>query len=368
MKLDINDFKEYFNNTWIYAESLLHHVNVKKGLEIYGQLYQDPSLDEKVPVKIHEFLHHLVNANLHNWKFEEAIEVLEEHNKMEIKDEYYRFLIYDRYGVVYTALGELEFAKSNFNKAIDISEKIGNKICESIAYSDYGYMHLNITYDSKNVKKYFNKARKIHEQVENEAPLFRKVEIPQQRAIVHFLENEIEAAHDQINKALWICKQTNFTFLKLRLLILKSSCLILEKKYVDADNVLNYARSSAEIFFNDRIRWRAFSNLGSLSLIQLNIEKATIYYETALELLRGQINSQKISSRELPLISNLLLLYYMKKEKHKCKKILRDFPNPKLAKYYNRIQREIKPMEFSKIKELKPFYIGGFEGINLFIT
>ena len=366
---DRRDFLDYFNISWNYAESLLHYINFQRGLESYNKLYSDlRCTDAGIPEDlVNGFMHNFVNANLHNWRYSRAMDLLEEHKSMGITDDNARFLMYDRFAVVCTAMGDSERAEMYIQKALRIARTMKDRKCLSIAYSDQGYIHLNITYDKVEIAKGFRAAISSYRE-SCDRPVFRKIEINQQEAIIDFLENGYTKASRHIDQALWICRQNHYTLLQLRLLNLKAACQLMEGKHEEAERTLQYARSTAEIFFNEKSRWRILANLGSLYFIQGNLRKARDYYEISLENLSRQQPEATSLTKELPLLANLILLYYLEGEDGKLKGILAGYPHPRLERYLMSLRENSRPHDFDGMERLELFYVAGDRGVSLFIT
>lgn len=363
------EFLDYFDMSWKYAESLLHHINVKRGLESYHKLYSDLRFTEaRIPKElVNGFMHNSVNANLHNWRYSRAIELLKEHESMGTTDDNARFLIYDRYAVLYTALGDQEKAEMYIQKSLQIARGMEDTKYLSIAYSDQGYIHLNITYDKAKIVEGFRAAIRSFKE-SSDRPVFRNIEIAQQEAIIDFLEKRYTKAYRHIDQALWICKQNHYTLFQLRLHNLKAASQIMEGKYEEAEGTLQYARSTAEIFFSEKSRWRVIANLGSLHFIQGNMRKARDYYEISIENLSRQLPEATSLTKELPLLANMILLYYLEGVDSELNDIIARYPHPKLMRYSIYLRENVSPHELNRMERLDLFCIAGDRGVSLFIT
>lgn len=359
----------YFEVAQAYAESLLHHIAIQDGLAIYRKLeVQIPQLRKVLdPGTLNRFMHRLANAYLHTMRYDKALSVLRRHERgREINGEF-RLLVYDRRGVVFTALGDLEAAVSSLTAALELADEQNSSFYRSIVLSDLGYAFLHLTHERNRVVQYYSMARSAHE-LSTEQPYYREIEVEQQQALSLFLKGDARLAIARAEEALRLCDRYHAMIFYLRLLNLLAASLTHLGEVIEAETVLHRARSLAELYGTERGRWRIFSNLGTLALLNRRTHVAMQYYDMALALLRSYSPRHWNSAKELPLLANLLLIARSTGNHKMATKLLVEAKSDRLTDYYRRL-RAFSPFELSADERTpEAFYIAGIRGASLFIT
>lgn len=172
-----------------------------------------------------KFYHKAINANLNSNHPDMALDILKCFEKSEITMPYYKLILYDRYSVAYLALGEVENAKNNIEKAISMAEKANNIEWMGIVYSDYAYLQYRGYQNQEQTCKYFMKAYNI--QFSKLTYCNRIGELLQQKSFAELLQGDLENALTDVNMSIEVCEKIHCTYLVAKSINLKGIIQVL---------------------------------------------------------------------------------------------------------------------------------------------
>lgn len=161
-KIKLKD-NESFEIKLLLADAYRERIDHEKGAQLYNELFKE--LKEKSTLlpeqEINTFYHKAINANLNSNYPDLALNILKHFEKTNITMPFYKLILYDRFAVVYLALGDVDSAKENIKEAIDMAEKAKNTEWMGIVYSDYAYLQYRGYQNPVQTCKYFMSKRSI---------------------------------------------------------------------------------------------------------------------------------------------------------------------------------------------------------------
>lgn len=352
-----------------YAASLVHHVHFTRGIEVFEKIREFVRFggDDVSPEFRHRFYHEAVNARFLHLRFREALELLHEHRLIRDNEPWWQFLIEDRLAVVYTALDDLPRSRTHIEAALSIAESAAEPLWRSIAASDYGYLHFYLTGDSAAAGNWFSRAVDAHREVVD-PPVYRRVEAAQQSGIVAFLNGQWLEVVERADEALWICRRAHYVLMKLRVLNLKSAALICLGRESEAESLLHVGRSEAELFFNERERWRILSNLATIHVLRGELAKGRTYLDAGLAAMRRLGVGPEGVVKELPLVGNALHVRRSLGDARGVDQLLRDYPVPRLRRYAEQFRSSRRPNCVAPTSSPDGVSLVSHRGMSLFIT
>ena len=368
-RLNAAQLPEFLDLATMHADSLVHDVDSARGFAAYHRLREHlRNAPASVPWEFrHRYYHEAVNSCILHLRFPAALELLREHEAMEHHDPRSDFLIHNRYAVVYTGLDDLPRAVSHIETAIAMAERAGDPFLISTAASDYGYIHFYLTQDAPEASRWYTRAVTVHREVTDPPPR-RQVEADQQAGFVRFFAGDWEGAVNHTEQALYVCRQSHYTLLRLRVANLKASCLLHLDRLGAAADALHEARSEAELFGNERERWRVVSNLAVLYYAMGEPVRARDLAEIGwAAFLRSAVPRDAIV-KELPLLANTTLFRYMDGDEAGVREVLQAYPHPRLQKYVASLRAAVAPLRSLRNVGLEPIGLASFRGFGLFIS
>jgi tetratricopeptide (TPR) repeat protein len=363
------DLPRYLELSMRYAASLVDHVHFKRGFETFEKIRAyvrtpAPGISEHFR---HDFYHQAVNARFLHLRLREALDLLREHQEMNGQEPWWQFLIEDRFGVVYTALGDRATATHHMDAALALAHAADNPLWRSIAASDYGYLHFYLTGDPAAAVEWFTQAVTEHRDVAN-PPLYRKVEAVQQAGYIDFLQRRWPDVLDRADQALWTCRRAHYTLLRLRVLNLKAAALLQLGRDTEAEDLLHEGRSEAELFFNERGRWRILSNLGALYAARGDLPRARTYLDAGVDAVRRMEVPPEGVVKELPLLANAALLRHLLGDALGVDALLAVYPDQRLKRYIQQMRGALRPGELTRAREMDGIALASYRGFSLFIS
>ncbi|WP_319760638.1 restriction endonuclease [Maridesulfovibrio sp.] len=341
--------QEFVNIYTHYLRSASRYANYAYAIEKLEELVNFMHVNSKKIDKetYHSLMHQFVNIHMNTGGAPMALKLLEQIESRGITIPTYKFLLLNRYCVAHTFLGNLEQGQRYAEEALQEAYKLNNYECLSVAYSDYGHMHLNLTKDIDAAIKMFNHGIDIVENIENEKD-FRQIEIRQQSAFCDFLTGAYDDALVNIENALSVAKTMNYVYFEIKISVLKAACLI-RLKNPNAEETLIRAKNLCEIFANDRFRWRVLAMLGTAYLIDEKNQAGMESLDLAMELYSKFDKGGVLLTKELPWISNALIGSVLGNDTLKQKIILERFPAPELLQ----MARMMNSMDKAEIKNAR---------------
>ncbi|HEX6373183.1 MAG TPA: AAA family ATPase [Longimicrobium sp.] len=368
-RLDAAKVPEFLDLATMHADSLIHDVDSARGLAAYERLREHlRNAPSSIPSEFrHRYYHEAVNSCILHLRFPAALELLREHEAMEPHDLRYDFLIQNRYAVIYTALDDLPHALEHIERAMALAEQGGDPYLISTVASDHGYIHFYLTLDASEASRWYTRAVAVHGAVPNPPP-WRQVEAAQQAGFVRFLASDWEGAVGHAEQALHICRRSKYTLLKLRVANLRASCLLHLDRFDAAEDALHEARSEAELFGNERERWRVVSNLAVLYHASGEPHRARDFAEIGWEAFVRSAVPRDAVVKELPLLANTLLFRYMDGNEAGAREVVRAYPHPRLSRYLTALRATAVSRRPLRGTDVAPIGLASFRGFGLFIS
>jgi tetratricopeptide (TPR) repeat protein len=334
-KIELNgvDFQRYFSIRVSYADALLHQAAITEGLQEFEDLYslvrggalaREDARDR--------FYHKYINANLHSGQFHRALSVLDERAHYPPADPEFIFLMYDRYGVLCTALGDVDSAEAWLDRALAVARSRSKPEWESIAYYDLAYIHVHVTYDKERAVEYFKLSLEAYERG-SDRPAWRRIEKHSLCALVALIENRIEDAVKEVEEGLWLSKRESEIYSNVKLLNLLGVCQVVAERPRDARVAFELGRSQAAMSFNSRAFWRAIANLGALSALEEGPSVAFDYFAEVEQHLRRTVAAEHAATRELPILANYILVCSELGNNHKIAELLAEWKDDRLSAF-----------------------------------
>lgn len=368
-RLNAVQLPEFLDLATMHADSLVHDVDSARGFAAYDRLREHlRNAPPSVPNEFrHRYYHEAVNSCILHLRFPDALEILREHEAMEHHDLRYDFLIQNRYAVVYTALDDLAKAVSHIEAAIALAERSGDPFLVSTAASDYGYIHFYLTQNAAEASRWYMRAVTVHREV-TDPPARRQVEAAQQAGFIRFFAGDWNGAVEHAEQALYICRRSHYTLLRLRVANLKASCLLHLDRLPAAEDALHEARSEAELFGNERERWRVISNMAVLYHAMEEPERARDLAEIGWAAFVRCAVPREAIVKELPLLANTMLLRYVAGDVAGAREVLRTYPHPRLLRYFTSMRAAVAPRRPLRNVALEPIGLAAYQGFGQFIS
>lgn len=262
---------ELFEIKLLLADAYRERIDHEKGAHLYNELFEiikgkDIILPEEDRNK---FYHKAINANLNSNHPDLALDILKHFEKTNITMPFYELILYDRYAVVYLALGDINKASKNIKIAIDMAEEADNAEWRGIVYSDCAYLKYRGYQDTEQAYKYFMDA--YNTQFPNVVNNNRIGELLQQKSFAELLQGDLENAISDVNLSIETCQKIHSTYLETKAINLKGIIQILlgDKKegletwHMGIDFCQNIKNLSSKI--------RIYCNIGAYYLAENNI-------------------------------------------------------------------------------------------------
>ena len=345
--------KDKFEILCLLADSYRGRVNHEKGA-IYFNKARNFLKEHFVEIdltlnEINKFIKNAVNANINSNHPQEALKIIEDFKIYGFYNDFYKFIYYDRLGVINLFLDNLDQSKKSLLRALEISKK--NREWESILYSDLAYFYYRGKEDIIQTRKYFNLAFENQNfQTENTN---RVVELLGQKSFAEFLEGNISKAYETINKAIDESKKIHSSFLEMQFKNLKGIILYSLGNIDDAILIFKQGIYDCDSKNISSTKLKMYTNLGA-SYLQNDTIIAKENLEIAFKLFEETQNSISVHRA---LFYNLIYVYWKLHEKDKMLYILNNYTFKNLDIYYQ-----------SLITNCEIEHIGVIQNKNSFFT
>jgi len=332
-KLDLLDLRRYLPIKLRYATALVHEAQISEGLKVFEDLYHYVNGGSMSDTADRDrFYHQFINAHLHTARYDRALEILREITHHQPASNEYVFLLYDRYGVAYTALGQDKEAATWLDRALGVALAAKNQEWLSIGYYDIGYIHLHVTFDIALAMHALTNSIKAHDQAP-EKPPWRRIETHQATAISALLNRHPEVAAKEAEQGLWLSKREGTVIYDAKLLNLLGVCHLLLGRLSEARHAFERGRSKAAMSFNTRAYWRAIANLGALMAIEAGPRSGLDFFVEVERHLLEMPGSSHAFARELPIIANYIAVCAEIGDRAKVKQLLETWDDRRLRRF-----------------------------------
>jgi len=332
-KLDDVDFQRYFALRVHYADALLHQAAISESLKEFEELYRHIRAGVLTRADARDrFYHKFINANLHSAQCQRALAILDERRRDPPTDPEFKFLMYDRYGVAYTALGDVGSAETWLSQALTEARATQRPDWESIAHYDRAYVHVHITFDKQKTVESFQLSLDAFERSSDKPP-WRRIEKHSMCALISLIEYRLEDAINEVEAGLWLSKRENALYSHIKLQNLLGVCKILAGRFEEAHVAFELGRSHAAMSFNARAFWRAIANLGALAALENGPSAALDYFIEVERYLREMLTDKRMIVRELPILANYIALHSELDDQRAIEEILDNWGDERLRKF-----------------------------------
>ena len=253
-----------------------------------------------------KFYHYYVNSYTHSGKYQKAIAILEEFEKLQDIPLQYKFLIEDRYCMCFFSVGSFSKANEHIDKAIKIARRMDSDFWISTAYSDKAFNYFYNTNQVSKIRYYFNKAIKYYNEENDQTP-YRIIEIEIQTALSYILCDNEKKAKQHIDKAITYANERNYTYLLIPALNIKSYLFMRNNDMEGAIEILKKALFFCELFGSNKWMLIILNSLGIATSLSGDADKGYNYFTMAMQLLKSIQENETIVSRFYPLVVNYTL-------------------------------------------------------------
>lgn len=323
---------EVFQIKLLMADAYHEKIDHEKGAEIYNELCDIVNQQSilQTEEEVDRFYHKAINANLNSNHPDIALDILKKFSTLEITIPFYKLILYDRFAVVYLALGMVDDAESSIKKAIDIAKSAENAQWLGIVYSDYAYLHYRGFGDSLKAQNYFIKAFDI--QFPKLKSQNRRGELLQQKAFAELLKTNYEQALSDVDMSIQICEKIHCTYLQVKAVNLKGIILIYMNRYQEAIRLWSQGIDICQKIKNLPGKIRLYCNIGAYYLAKNNIQYAKDNLHISYQLFLDNHFSD-VHYKEL--FYNLLRLYTITGDKGSIEEILKNTSAIHIEEFYN---------------------------------
>ncbi len=296
-----------FEIMYMIADSERERVNHDNGSIMFYdsfKLLHENSLNIDLSDKeYNKYMHDCVNSQINASKPIKALEILKEFENSSTLDDFYRFIIFNRYSVAYLALGNVTEAENNIKSALKLAEKMCSNNLISISYSDFAFIHLNYYEDANMVRAYFREAIK---NIGNSEDSNRDVELFQQEALCYCLDGNQDQALVCVNKSIELGEQIRNTFLVIKAITLKGIIYAYKQDFKGSLDSLNSAIVKCDENRSIVGKIKIFTNMAAICILQNNEKDGIEYVDIAMKLFR---KSELSLIKHRPLFYNYITLY-----------------------------------------------------------
>lgn len=298
-------------------------------------------------------LHKIVNAQLQLAYYNDAMKTLNLMEQCSAINDMYKFIIQNRYGVVYTCIGNFDEAQKRLDKSLEIAASMGSDFWTSTSYSDIALRYLyDYTIGEKRsilVKEALQKALSYSHTAEKN-PSYRPLELYWHKAIISIIDNDFEKAHYFLDNCIQKGKESNLLYEIVRGYNLKALVHMLTQKYDDAQIILFDCLHLCEIYHFSSGLFRMYNNLGVYYAITLNAKMARTFFSNAINVLPNK----NFDIKQYPAIINGLLIsskdndpLFVRQLEDICNQINDEILFDYKLKLKRSIQKGSKPSNFS---------------------
>lgn len=295
----------------IYANAVFSLDNKELGCNIY-QVIVDYIKNNKTAIDFMEscrILHHAINSQLQSARYTTAIEwigILEHIPNLPTK---YQFIVENRYGVAYIALGQFKKAKKSLTNSLTIaSETMKNLYWTSTAHSDialyyfYNWKKFGRDEASSLITGEFELAINDYTLYENH-DVSRDIEMAWHKTFIKILNGRYDAAIKEANECICLSRRNNHSYELSRGYNLKALAQLFNGCDQDAQDSLEEGLNACTLYGFPSGIFRIYNNLGVIYYVKKNYIKAHYYFDLALNTLDKQIEY-----KQYPILTNLLLI------------------------------------------------------------
>lgn len=297
--------QEHFEILYIVANSNREKINHEEGatlfLQAYDYLNKHKDLIYISADEYNKFMHSCVNSQINADSPNTAIKILDNFILSPTLNDYYKFIVYNRYAVAELATGNIENAYNHLLIAENLALQMDSKMYKSIIYSDMAFFHLNAYEDKEKVIHYFKKAYITEADCGND--INRWAEILQQNALRLLLEGQYTMALDEVNKSIEKSQQIGNTFLTIKAMTLKGVIHVYLEDFENALKIMNTALSLCEKYKSIVGKIKLYTNFSALYIANGECEKAKEYSKISFELFKETTFS---SVKHKPLFYNYI--------------------------------------------------------------
>ena len=330
-KFQLKD-NESFEIKFLLADAYRERIDHEKGSQLYNELFNE--LQEKsnlLPEKErNKFYHKAINANLNSNHPDLALDVLKYFEKTNITMPFYKLILCDRFAVVYLALGDIDSAKRNIEKAIDMAEKANDTEWMGIVYSDYAYLQYRGYQDPAQTCKYFMKAYNI--QFPNLTYINRIGELLQQKSFAELLQGNLENALSDVNMSVETCQKIHSTYLETKAINLKGIIQIILNDQQGGLETWGKGIDLCQEIKNLPSKIRIYCNIGAYYLAENNFPYAKDNLLISYQLF---LDNQFSDVHYKELFYNLIRMYYLTGDNANIEKIISKVNNIHIEEFYN---------------------------------
>lgn len=323
---------ESFEIKLLLADAYRERIDHEKGAQLFHELFKE--LKEKSTLlpeqEINKFYHKAVNANLNSNHPDLALDILKHFEKTNITMPFYKLILYDRFAVVYLALGDVDSAKRNIKKAIDMAEKANDIEWMGITYSDYAYLQYRGYQNPTQTCKYFMKA--YNTQFPNLTYRNRIGELLQQKSFAELLQGNLENALSDVNMSIETCQKIHSTYLEAKAINLKGIIQILLNDQQEGLETWRKGIDFCQEIKNLPSKIRIYCNIGAYYLAENKIPYAKDNLLISYQLF---LDNQFSDVHYKELFYNLIRVYHLTGDNAAIEKIMSNASNIHIEEFYD---------------------------------
>lgn len=259
-----------------------------------------------------------------------ALDILKHFEKTNITMPFYKLILYDRFAVVYLALGDVDSAKRKIKEAIDMAETANNTEWMGIVYSDYAYLQYRGYQDTTQTCKYFMKA--YNTQFPNLTYRNRIGELLQQKSFAELLQGNLENALSDVNMSIETCQKIHSTYLEAKAINLKGIIQILSNYQQEGLETWSEGIDFCQEIKNLSSKIRIYCNIGAYFLAENKIPYAKNNLLISYQLF---LDNQFSDVHYKELFYNLIRLYYLTGDNAAIETIMSKASNIHIEEFYN---------------------------------
>lgn len=327
--IEITTEQNYFLTKRL-AHIYLFNNNFKQGKKYFKKAYQLAKRRIQIigEAEFYQIRHEYLNSLIHSAQYEKALAFLSNIDSDKIKLIKYRFLFYNRYGVISTFLNEPEKAKYYLDNAQRIALEMNDEFMISTNYSDYAYLYLK-TNQKKRAGELFAQAANLYSSCDY-TELYRDIEVKEQLALSSALCDNYEEAGNYIEQALKLCEENyrDYTWLKAK--FINGYIFVCQGSYQEAERVYKDCIARAKIFGSEIYLIYSYATLSALNMLQNKPSSVEKNYEKIKKMFKTSRFEGK--GAQLAILKNFALWYYRNRNESKLTE-MKFWTLPELDKY-----------------------------------
>lgn len=264
--------KRNVTKNYILTKKLAHiylfNNNFKQGLKFFSEAYALAQKD-KCDISCAEFCqirHEYINSLIHNAKYSEVLNFMGTICAEKIELLKYKFLYYNRLGVINTFLYNIKDAELFLSKAQSVAIQMNDAFILSTNYSDYAYLYMKTNRKEEAVSMFEN-ATNLYSECEY-SEMYRDIEINDQFALAFAFKEDFETAEVYIDKSLKICQDNYRDYTLLKTSFIKAYISVCQKLYKQAEILYNDCITRAKIFGSEIYTIYSYAGLSALKMLQ----------------------------------------------------------------------------------------------------